>query len=266
MFPNMLKKIKFSIFTPVHVWNQSRKDQLFRCIKSVKNQTYQNYEHIIINDGSTLEVEIPKDDKTIVINKTHEERIIAFNEGFKIATGDWFITLDSDDEYTPDYLEKCFNFIENNPDYKMFNFGCKFIHKDGGESTRDPFEPKMLEIGHEIFGGGNIVNGTFIWSKEIYEDLGGFPPGEIKDIDCSEIQYGGIRTLFMGSPWDFSAYAQLEFPEIRQFFTAKHPDHPKGLVKELGNPFGNDFYLFYKYTRKYHCLPMKEHIYIVHVK
>ena len=261
MFPNMSKGPKFSIFTPVHVWNQSRKDQLFRCIKSVKNQTYKNYEHIIINDGSTLEVEIPKDDKTIVINKTHEERIIAFNEGFKIATGDWFVLLDSDDEYTPNYLEKCVSFIEANPEYKMFNFGCKFIHKDGGTATRDPFEPKPCEVGHEIFGGGNIVNGTFIWSKDVYDDLGGFPPSGT-EIDVPWYRKG---PLFMGSPYDFSAYAQNEFPEIQQFFQVKHPDHPKGLPKELGNPWGQDYYLFYKYTRKYHSKPIfNEHLYIVH--
>ena len=127
----MSKGPKFSIFTPVHVWNQDRKDQLFRCIESIKKQTYKNYEHIIINDGSTLEVEIPKDDKTIVINKTHEERIIAFNEGFKIATGDWFAILDSDDEYDPQYLEKCVEFIQKWPEYKMFNFGCRYVHADG---------------------------------------------------------------------------------------------------------------------------------------
>jgi hypothetical protein len=182
-----------------------------------------------------------------------------------MAKGEWFTVLDSDDEYDPKYLERCVKFIRKYTDYKMFNFGCKFVHKDGGISNRDAFVLPELKVGHEIFGGGNIVSGTYIWHRSIYDDLGAYPIDRITNVDCSEINYGGVRDLFMGSPWDFSAAAQLEFPEIRQFYMVKHPDHPKNIVKELGNPWGQDYYLFYKYTRKYHSKSIAgEHLYIVH--
>ena len=45
-----------------------------------------------------------------------------------------------------------------------------------------------------------------------------------------------------------------------------HVNEPNKIIKELGNPWGNDFYLFYKYTRKYHTLSFKEYLYIVHLK
>lgn len=251
----------FSIFTPVHVWNEDRKNWLYRAIESIKKQTYKNYELIIINDGSAIEVDIPHYKWIKVLNQQHNERIIAYNLGFENAKNKWFCCLDSDDEYAPNYLEECVGFIKENPEYKMFNFGCKFIHKDGGEATRDCFQPERCEVGHEIFGGGNVVNGTFIWHRSVYDDLGGFPKSG-SEIDVPWYRPG---PLFMGSPYDFSAYAQWEFPEIQQFFQVKHPDHPQGLPKELGNPWGQDFYLFYKYTRKYWSLPMKEkYLYVVH--
>ncbi len=256
---------KFSIITPVHVWNQDRADQLIRAIKSVENQTYQNFELIIINDGSILPVDVPHHPWLRVLNQEHLERIIAYNLGFKETRGDWFVLLDSDDEYDPNYLQECANFIKEFPEYKMFNFGCRFIHKDGEVTARDAFQPKELEVGHEVFGGGNIVNGTFIWHRSVYDLLGAFPPAEIPE--GIEVPWYRKGALSMCSPWDFSSYAQAEFPEIQQFFQTKHPDHPAGLPKELGNPWGQDFYLFYKYTRKYHCKPILEkYLYLVHPK
>ena len=260
-----MKNIKFSIITPVHVWNEDRKAWLYRAIESVKNQTYDNFEMVLINDGSVLDIDVPKYKWLKVLNQPHNERVIAYNLGFREAKGDWFCLLDSDDEYAPNYLEKCAEFIRSNPGYEIFNFGCKYVHKDGKITLREAFTPKELEKGHEIFSGGNIVNCTFIWSRKVYEQLGGFPKDHINDIDCSDLNYGGVRNLFMGSPYDFSAYAQIEFPELRQFFMVKHPDHPKELVRELGNPWGQDYYLFYKYTRIFHCKPILEnYLYIVH--
>jgi len=68
----------------------------------------------------------------------------------------------------------------------------------------------------------------------------------------------------MGSPYDFAAAAQLEFPELRKHFMVDHENEPNKIIKELGNPWGQDFYLFYKYTRKFHSKPVKKYLYIVH--
>ena len=255
---------RFSILTPVHLHSEERRDQLYRAIESVKKQTFQDYEHIIVNDGSTIDANIPKDDKTVVLEQPHLERVNAYRLAMENATGEWFACLDSDDEYDPTYLERFSFMIENFPEFKMFNCGSRYIHKDGKDSLRGPFEPKMLDVGHEEFGGANIVNGTFIWYRSVYEDLGGFPPMYVEDIDCSEINYGGVRRLAMSSPWDFSAYAQIEFPEIRKYFFIDRENEPNKAIRELGNPVGNDYYLFYKYTRKYHSMPFNENLYWVH--
>jgi len=257
--------MKYSILTPCFVGNEQRLNQLYRAIGSVQHQSVKDYEHIIINDGSPLEAKIPKSIK--LINQPHLERIVAYHNGMKEAKGDWFVFLDSDDELTSYYLEACDAMIAKFPESKMFNFGSIHITGDYKALPRNAFRPAKLEVGHEVFGGGNIVNGTFIFHRSVYEDLGGYPEPEVHDIDCTEINYPDkdgkmVRSLGMSSPWDFSAYYQIKYPEIRSFFT--HDAEPQKAIRELGNPWGNDMILFYQYTRKYYSEPIDAHLYIVH--
>jgi glycosyltransferase involved in cell wall biosynthesis len=243
---------KFSIITPCYIGNdekgQQREKDLERAIRSVQSQTCQDYEHIIVDDGSPRPIG-KGDDRTRVFRVPHLERVVAYTKGFEEAKGDWFCLLDSDDEYISHYLEAINEAIRVYPESKLFNFGSIFIHTDYGVHLRGGFAPRKEKVGHEVFGGGNIVNGTFVWHRSLYDELGAFPTS------------GKVW-----NPWDFSMIAQGEFPEIRQFFRSKHPDHPEGLARELGNPWGQDFFLFYKYTRKYHSQLLDAYIYIVHNK
>ena len=259
-----MSDIRLSIITPVHLWCEKRKEDFERCLKSVEKQTYNHihFEHIIVNDGSVIPFEFKTKPWQKVINQPHHERIIAYNNGLELAQGEIICFLDSDDEYDPKYLERVNWMFEVYPKYKMFNFGAKFVHKDGKVTERASFKLKELEVGHEMFGPGNIVNGTFVFHREIYDKLGGFPKSEV----MRDPRDGFDKWLEMVNPWDFSLYAQEEFPEIKKYFMVKHPDHPALYPRELGNPFGNDFYLFYKYTRKYHSKPIDEYLYIVYPK
>ncbi|MGH2613347.1 MAG: glycosyltransferase family 2 protein [Rhabdochlamydiaceae bacterium] len=265
-----MKQYTFSIITPVHINNEERAKQFKRCLESINLQTYPKslIEHIIINDGSTYPIEIPQYPWLTVYNQPNMQRITAYENGFKKAKNEIICMLDSDDRFVGVYLDKVNEMLNNYPKYKLFNFGSIHIHKDGYEHNRDPFEPKKKKIGHEVFGGGNIVNGTFVFKKEIYDELGAFPSSIIKDIDCTEINYpaGGnqyIRDLDIASPYDFSAWFQLQFPETREFFMVNVDSEPHKIIKEIGNPYGNDYALFYKYTRKYHSKPIKEYLYQV---
>lgn len=260
--------LRFSIITPINATDEKRVEDFQRCLESVRKQSFsrRKFEHIIVNDGSTVPLNIPDREYIRVLDQINLNRVTAYNNGIANAKGEIICLLDSDDEYDPDYLFEVNKMFIENPEYKMFNFGCKFIHKDGGEAERGPFEPKELEVGHESFGGGHIVNGTFVFYRSVYEDLGAYPKHHIENIDCRELNYGGPRELWMWSPYDFSAAAQMEFPDMRQYFMVNHVNEPYKIVQELGNPWGNDYYLFYKYTRKYHSKPIDKKLYIVHLK
>lgn len=263
---------RFSIITPVHVFNEYRQKAILRAIQSIANQTFDKsqIEHVILNDGSTLDFEVPNYPWIKLITQDHQERINATRNAMAQATGEIFCFLDSDDEYAPDYLEEVDAMFRDYPQHKMFNFGAKYIHDftDHPDRLRDSFKPKHKKSGgHVKFGGNNIVNGTFVLHRSVYDDLGSFPQDTIEVSRWIRgINYRSQGTLVMSSPFDFSAAAQMEFPEIRTFFMVDTDQEKYKIIKELGNPWGNDYYLFYKYTRKYNSMPFDKHLYIVHQK
>ena len=261
--------MKFSIITTIHAWHEDKVRQLNRCLKSVVNQSIQDYEHIIVDDGSTFEIEdlVHSFDKAKCIKTVHNERVVALNKGFKEAQGNWICLLDADDEYFSYTLEIFSQMIKKNPKHKLFNGSSYHVWSDWSGHIRGAFNLPEKKVGHEIFGRGQIVNGTFIFNKSVYEDLGAYPGdknGIVKKVDCKKINYGKVRDLYMGSPWDFSAAFQLEYPEIQDLFMVNYEAEPTKVIAELGNPWGNDFALWYKYTRKYHTKTYDVPIYIVH--
>ncbi|MDC1455991.1 glycosyltransferase [Flavobacteriaceae bacterium] len=104
-------------------------------IRSVLNQTFTNFEFIIIDDGST--------DKTKeIIDKFNDVRIKYFhfenaglskslNRGLKISTGNYIARIDADDICYPERLEKQYKFMEENPSYVVCGSYTDVISQDG---------------------------------------------------------------------------------------------------------------------------------------
>ena len=91
------------------------------CIESVINQTYKNWELILIDDGSTDNsgeiCEEYKNDKIVVLHQKNGGQSKARNIALKICKGDYIVFLDSDDRLISNALEILyFNIISNNAD------------------------------------------------------------------------------------------------------------------------------------------------------
>ncbi len=107
-----------------------------QAIQSILDQTYNNFELIIINDGST--------DKTkIIIESFNDKRIRYFeneknsgivfsrNKGLKLAQGEYIGMLDADDIAYPEKFEEQINFLEQNKDFGMLGSWANFIDEEG---------------------------------------------------------------------------------------------------------------------------------------
>jgi glycosyltransferase involved in cell wall biosynthesis len=120
--------MKFSIITPVF----NRAKTISRCIQSVLSQTYQNWELLIIDDGSkdetAIEVRRFNDIRIKYFYQENSERSIARNNGIEKASGDYICFLDSDDEYMPNHLESLFDEIISNQNQKAL-FYTLYIKK-----------------------------------------------------------------------------------------------------------------------------------------
>lgn len=98
---------KVSVIVPVY----NAEKTLRRCIKSIIEQTYNDIEIILINDGSTdssrnICEEFENTDKRIkLINKSNEGVSASRNLGIECASGDYLMFADSDDWFTHDAVE-----------------------------------------------------------------------------------------------------------------------------------------------------------------
>ncbi|MBE7629133.1 glycosyltransferase family 2 protein [Tenacibaculum piscium] len=120
---------KVSIITPSY--NSST--FIKQTIESVLNQTYENWEMIIVDDMSTdNSVEIiesyieksPKDKIRLIQNKTNSGPALTRNEAIKNAKGRYIAFLDSDDLWIPQKLEKQLHFMQTN----NYPFTCTYYN------------------------------------------------------------------------------------------------------------------------------------------
>ena len=122
------KNPKITIITVV----KNGEKYLEKNIKSLINQSYQNYEHIIIDGLSkdkSLEIAKKYKDKIYKIISEKDNGIYdAMNKGIKNATGDIIGILNSDDHYNVDALEIVKTYFENKQDID-FLFGSVIKHK-----------------------------------------------------------------------------------------------------------------------------------------
>ncbi len=177
----------------VPVYNASK--YLDRCLKSILNQTYQNMEIILVDDGSTdgsgeLCDEYKKlDPRFEVIHQENSGVSIARNKALEIARGEYIAFVDSDDYVTAEFLESMYlGMIENHVDLSICGLEkIGGIDISTGEYNGDFENEKILleKSGiverddlwfHSI--DSNII-GCYLWNKLYKRDLlnkGGLNP------------------------------------------------------------------------------------------
>lgn len=160
-----------------------------RAIESVQKQTYNNWELIIVDDGST-------DNTAEVVHKIKDDRIRFFqrkvnggasrarNDGLAISRGEWIAYLDTDDLWDPSFLLIMINELRSSPGFKAA-YSAQFVwsslpnfDESGGflrsEETKlhclryGPFNRPALENHNRI----NTI--TFIHHRSLYEEYGGW--------------------------------------------------------------------------------------------
>ena len=136
---------KVSVIMPVY----NREKYIASSVQSVLNQSFTDFEFIIIDDGST-------DSTYKLIKKFNDKRIIiirkfenngnysARNEGMKIAVGKYICVMDSDDVAIPNRIQKQFNFMEKNNIYGICGGYAKVIGMD--EVIKPPCNYEVLKV------------------------------------------------------------------------------------------------------------------------
>lgn len=160
--------MKLSIIIPVYNLEQ----YIEKCLNSILAQSFNDYEIICINDGSTdnsLEILNRYKDKIVIIDKENEGSGVARNVGIDKAKGEYIFFVDGDDWLEDNCLEKMVNEADKlNTDILIFG-GLSYYSDKGknGGYSKDKLPKKYL---NKIFSANDIKNDIFkfpstIWTK-----------------------------------------------------------------------------------------------------
>lgn len=156
-----------------------------KCITSIKNQSYTNFEAIFVDDGSQdktkeiIEANIKDDERMIYAYKENGGLSSARNFGLELATGKYVSFIDSDDYVEKDFLMELYNnLIENDSDISVCYFYRVYENKTDLNKVKNGFYNlvrfpaawnKLYKI--SLFKDNDIIFPPGKW----YEDLGTFP-------------------------------------------------------------------------------------------
>lgn len=190
----MNKKPAFSVILPVFNGGQF----VSNAIDDLTNQSYQNFEIIIINDGSTddtLEIVSgysARKNIRIIDLATNTGHSNALNIGINYAANEWISIADADDRYSYTKLENQVSFIEQNKDVSLFGGHCKIIGSQFGWPVylshsqilcgmvfRNQFVHPSLVFNRRIIECGHLYNTDYKRAND-YE----FTSNVIKEFTC----------------------------------------------------------------------------------
>lgn len=171
----MNKSVDLSVVMAVH----NGADHLDESIRSILKQTYNNFEFIIINDGSTdrseeIISEYAARDKRIAFIKQQNMGLAkALNRGIKIAKGKYIARQDADDVSTPDRFAAQMKLLESDRDIVLC--GTWFMEENEGLGSK----LRQYPIGdHELRKNLKYVNQfchpSVIFSKKSFYKAGGY--------------------------------------------------------------------------------------------
>ncbi|GAA5142167.1 glycosyltransferase family 2 protein [Thalassotalea piscium] len=169
---------KISVILPVY----NAEKYIEEAVKSILNQSFHDFEFIIINDGSTdnsllLLQQLAKEDRRIMLITRENKGLIAtLNEAISLAKAEYIARMDADDIALPLRLEKQFNYLTQHPDVAVLGTGYRFMSEAGevGQKRRTLTSYEDLKaslfFGNPIAHPSVMINYKLLGSKLKYLD------------------------------------------------------------------------------------------------
>lgn len=220
-----------SVIVPVY----NVEKYLRKCVKTIQQQTYEDLEIILVDDGSPDECPIicdelsQHDNRIKVIHKENGGLSSARNEGLNVASGDYVTFVDSDDAINPQMYERMLHSIfDHNADISMC--GCNTLTDKGVVLATDEFAEGKIYEGEDLIRNIILPLKTASWNKIFKRSAIGasrFPEGKIHgedlvflmnvakpDIRLVTTEYIGYNYFKRGNSITTSSFSIRSFDEI----------------------------------------------------
>ena len=180
--------MKVEISVVMAVFNAER--YLREAIVSILNQTIENFELVVVNDGSTDNsrkiIESINDNRIIAINQENAGVAKASNIGVEQSNGYLIARLDSDDISLPNRLEKQYYFLKNNNEYIAVGSSAEIIDSEDNylytsikKQTNDDLKNDLPK--------SPFINSSVMFRKETFFKAGKY---------CENLPIGEDKVLF----------------------------------------------------------------------
>ncbi|MFV0175486.1 glycosyltransferase family 2 protein [Empedobacter falsenii] len=212
------------------------------CLQSVLDQTYQNWECIMVNDGSpdhTEEVALQwteKDTRFIYLKKENGGLSSARNAGIEIAKGEWILPLDCDDKIGSQYLELAS--AQFDKDYTIIYCEAEFFGDKEGKM-------ELPDFSFEEFAIKNLIFCTAFFKKDNWINVNGYDEKIVNGYEDWEFW---ISILNVNSKC-------YKIPSINFYYRAKE----NSMTKDF-HYFENEKIQTLKYIYKKHSIFFIDHI------
>jgi glycosyltransferase involved in cell wall biosynthesis len=148
-------------------------------IASVLAQSFNEFELIIVNDGSSDNtasiVRSFKDERIIVLDQPNRGIAAALNNGLQHARAGWIARFDADDVCYPERLQVQFDFISKNPDHIIIGAAADYIDMDGRYIfTHHPPAYSTAGIRHIRYKQCPFIHSSVLYNKQVVMNAGGY--------------------------------------------------------------------------------------------
>jgi hypothetical protein len=177
---------------------------LSQAVESILNQSFDNFEFIIIDDGSTDESSSKlnafqnRDARIHVIHQENRGLVHALNRGCSLARGKYIARMDADDIALHDRLASQVDFLETHPNVVLLGGAVDFIDAHGTPllTVRHPADDKAIQ--RALLDSSVFWHPTVLFLKKIFIALGGYrniPDAEDYDLWLRMAELGELANL-----------------------------------------------------------------------
>ena len=157
------------------------------CLDDIKNQSFENYELLVVDDGSAdetpqlLEKAKVRDARVRIIRTSANGIVSALNTGLAECKGEYIARMDADDRMEKTRLEKQLEFMKQNPELELI--GCRvkgFTDSDKFPESGIQYQSwsnsliSHAQIERDLFAESPIVHPSFFATKDLYNKIGGY--------------------------------------------------------------------------------------------
>jgi len=232
--------IKLSII--IAVYNKARYIQ--KTIQNAINQSFDNYEIIIVNDGSTDNSEAQiltyKDPRIRYYKQSNKGAGAARNKAISLAKYEYIALLDADDFWDPEYLQEQILLIQKFPTHKVFATAIRIEDKDGIRPSQytfsNPENVKCLSLDYFESSLKNtlLTSSSTVIHKDVFKKTGMYDPSIKSGQDTDLWIRIGLNYPIAFNTQSYATYTYAEQSLYKSIRTvADRPDFEKYKTQEI---------------------------------